>query len=205
MISNDRIRIPYEFDEQEKQTIKDKYHSAKDWNSSSLDGVKSNIRTYLRYLQSNTCCYCKQSLGFDQRQVDIEHIVHKDKHGDFGFEARNLALCCPACNSCKTAQEVLVESKTKQYPVDSNAFKIVHPYFDSYSEHIEILGDSVYVSKSPKGTETIEMCKLKRLTNIECRKRDYLMNRSLVESLIAISDEVHDTQLISETIKKFIL
>ena len=75
-----------------------------------FNSIKENIVAHLRIQQNNTCCYCKYQLGFDIKQVDIEHIVPKSEYEQFTFENRNLALSCPPCNTKKSTKPVLNNS-----------------------------------------------------------------------------------------------
>ena len=70
-----------------------------------------------------------------------------------------------------------------EYPADGASFKIVHPYFDRYSDHIAILANSVYQSKSDKGANLIAMCHLYRLASVEEKAKKSKMAQSLVYSL----------------------
>lgn len=180
----EKIRIPYFFDADEENVISENYTSYKDWYSKSkLKPIKSNLKQYLRYVQRNQCCYCRQNLGFDHRQVDIEHIVDKQDHWTFGFEPKNLALSCPACNSCKTNRETLKDDTATEYPNNGDGFIIIHPYFDNYSDHIEV-HYPVFISKSEKGDNTIEYCKLDRLKFVEARQKETMQRKKLVEALV---------------------
>lgn len=179
----EKILVPYCFDDDEQKLINENYKSHKDWSKSNLQLVKNNLKQYLRYVQKNQCCYCRQDLGFDYRLVDIEHIVDKRDHWSFGFEPRNLALSCPACNSCKTDQETLKDKSVKEYPEDGDSFVIIHPYFDNYSDHIDV-HYPVFVSWSKKGDKTIEYCKLNRLRNVEARQKETMQKMSLVNALL---------------------
>lgn len=199
----EKILIPYRFSEDDKKTIDANYHSSSDWSNSQLRPIKNKLKCYLRYLQDNKCCYCRQELGFDYRQVDIEHIVDKKKHENFGFEIRNLALSCPACNSCKTDQKVLVDENITSYPTDSNKFLIVHPYYDNYSEHIYV-NYPVYVSKSPKGDKTIQYCKLSRLHDVEMRQKEIMQKKMLVNALINTPVKPEDEENIFNAIAELI-
>ncbi|MBO0356366.1 hypothetical protein J0X19_00275 [Hymenobacter sp. BT186] len=103
----------------------------------------------------------------------VEHIVPKSKHITFIFEPKNLCVVCAECNTIKKEQETLdiiedtltlSKGKTrKRYPTVSNAFKIVHPHFDRYQDHIIRLGDYYYVDRTKKGSFTIGACRLNRL------------------------------------------
>lgn len=196
----------YVFSEAEKQKIADHYMCADDWTKDSFNNIKNKLREHLRVWQHNQCCYCRQNLGYDQRQSDLEHIVDKNGHWKFGFTPQNIALSCPACNSIKTNQEVLVDKKidVSEYPTDGTSFKIVHPYFDRYSDHISILADSVYQSKSDKGTNLIAMCHLYRLKSVEEKARKSKMAQNLVCSIYSGELTEDERRQIIEEIKGII-
>ena len=168
----DRIHIPYIFSIEELQCIKDNFTSHTDWEKVIFDGIKKNIVDHLRPQQANTCCYCKNQLGHDIKQVDIEHILPKSKYEKFTFNGKNLALSCPACNTIKSTKEVLKKPLVR-YPRSSNHIKIIHAHYDNYSEHIDIINNCVFFSKTSKGSETITFCNLFRLSEVEDRAKAY--------------------------------
>lgn len=70
---------------------------------------------------------------------DIEHIVSKDKKVQFMFEPRNLCVACKNCNGAKGSKEVLVNPNRIRFPSSSQNYKIIHPHFDTYHEHINAI------------------------------------------------------------------
>lgn len=168
----DRIHTPYTFSREEVQCIKDNFTSHIDWEKGAFDNIKESIVDYLRPQQGNTCCYCKYQLGHDIKQVDIEHIVPKSRHEKFTFHKKNLALSCPSCNTKKSTKQVLKKIPIN-YPRSSKNFKIIHAYYDNYSEHINIVNGCVFVAKTIKGSETITFCELFRLSIAEEKSKAY--------------------------------
>ncbi|GAB2643693.1 HNH endonuclease [Psychrobacter pocilloporae] len=168
----DRIHTPYTFSEEELQRIKDNFTFHGDWEKVVFDDIKKNIVDHLRQQQGNTCCYCKYQLGYDIKQVDIEHIVPKSKYEKFTFNGKNLALSCPACNTIKSTKEVLKKTVVR-YPQNSNHFRIIHAHYDNYSEHIDIVNKCIFVARTSKGSETITFCNLFRLSVIEEKVKAY--------------------------------
>src|SRR5690606_34025144 len=126
------------------------------------------------------CCYCKYQLGFDIKQVDIEHIIPKSEYEKFTFESLNLALSCPACHTKKSTNPVLF-NPIVNYPNDGTNFTIVHAHFDEYSNHIDIINSCVFVAKTKKGSETITFCELFRLSTVEQKVKAY---QSLTPNLL---------------------
>lgn len=181
---SDVILVPYNYTVLEKEKIKNNFKNHSDWSKVIFANIKENIINHLRIEQENTCCYCKFPLGFDIKQVDIEHIVPKSEYEQFTFEPKNLALSCPACNTKKSIKPVLKKSIVK-YPTNGLNFIIVHAHFDNYSDHIEIIDNCVFVAKTSKGSETITYCELFRLSAVEERtKISKNLNPSLMSQLI---------------------
>lgn len=169
---SNRILIPYSFTAGELRIIANNFNTHSDWTKAIFNPIKQNIIAYLRIQQNNTCCYCKYQLGFDIKQVDIEHIIPKSEYEKFTFENRNLALSCPACNTKKSTKPVL-NNAISNYPTDGTNFVIVHAHFDEYSNHIDIINNCVFVAKTNKGSETITFCELFRLSTVEQRAKAY--------------------------------
>jgi 5-methylcytosine-specific restriction endonuclease McrA len=132
------------------------------WSDPSLDGLKTRIKTYYITAQNTRCCYCNRHLGSDNHRLwDVEHIASRAKHARFMFVPTNLAAACPDCNSRKGDSEALVNTKRKTYPTSSEGFRILHPHFDNFQDHIHNV-DLVYLPKTEKGKKTIYACDLLR-------------------------------------------
>lgn len=135
-----------------------------DWNSQKV-GIKSfkdNIRNEMYYKQNCRCAYCRMELFSATHFLQREHIVHKNEHPQWMFEPRNLCVTCDWCNNYKKDEEVLFKPNVEDYPTASEDYKIVNPFLDTYSEHIKIEEDLIYVGKTNKGRFTINTCKLYR-------------------------------------------
>jgi len=169
---SDKILNPYKFKNKEKLLIKDNFWIHTDWSKQCFENIKKNIRGYLREEQNNQCCYCKRELWFDIKNVDIEHIAPKSIYSKFTFHPKNLALSCPWCNTKKSITDILVNRVKFRYPVDGTNFIIIHPHYDNYSDYIEILDNMVFRSLWEKWKNTIKICKLDRLENVEKRARE---------------------------------
>lgn len=168
------IATPVTFSKEMRQTIASKKASPTftylDWSVDDLQELRCCIRDYYRQAQRGTCAYCKKDVSLQAAlNCHVEHIAPKSKYEDFMFEPKNLCVICADCNAIKREQEVLQEvpdtvvngSLRKQYPRSGSAFKIVHPHFDDYDDHIEIFG-LFYGDKTDKGHFTIGACKLNR-------------------------------------------
>ena len=132
--------------------------------------------------------------------AQVEHIVPKSLHLDFIFETKNLCVICADCNEIKRKQETLskipntitkAESR-RQYPRSHSAFKIVHPHFDNYKQHI-IKRGRAYIDKSKKGRFTISVCKLNRYFHQFGYENDHIEEAELMnlfEEYIECKDSV---------------
>ncbi len=155
-----------------------------DWSHSSFSWLKEHLKTELRRLQRDRCCYCRRPLRFDKGPVEIEHVINKAASGAyvrFTFVLRNLALACKDCNNGK-GQKVVLRAPLpprSAYPTSAAPFLWVHPHFHDYSAHILIHDAWVYEANggSREGTAVIDKCKLTLLSGIERANR-----RMLVES-----------------------
>lgn len=140
------------------------------WSDADLESVRVAIRTHYRKEQLGVCSYCKKDISTTSAlNCHVEHIVPKSKHLDFIFTPKNLCVICADCNQIKREQETLgsipntITNPTtrKIYPRSSNAFKIVHPHFDRYDDHI-LVTNGYYIDITPKGHFTIGACNLNR-------------------------------------------
>lgn len=194
-----KIEQEYTFTEDECKVISNHFTNHSDWGKNIFDSIKKNIIDHLRKEQNNKCCYCKKELGFDLKNVDIEHIVTKSDYPQFTFYGKNLALSCPGCNTIKGMKNVL-SNNIVFYPQTGNKFKIIHAHYDRYSEHIRIEKDSVYIALTAKGSETITYCELFRLQNVEERAKKFQASQkstiaTLTEELRTCSIDERDNFL----------
>lgn len=181
---SEKINIPYKFLTTEKKVIKDYFSVHTDWEKDVFDDIKENLKKYLRAQQDNKCCYCKRELGFDIKEVDIEHIIPKSRFEKFTFHDKNLALSCPACNTIKSTNCVLVKNSIIHYPSNGTNFKIIHAHYDDYSTHIKVDDGCVYIAKSKKGSETITICGLYRLSGVEENAKRFRTGQSQLAKLV---------------------
>lgn len=179
-----KIHLSYDLSQSEKELIKKNFTSHKDWSKATFDEFKKSLMSHLRNEQKNKCCYCKRELGFDLKEVEIEHIIPKSEYDKFTFHMKNLALSCPGCNTSKNAEQVLYKPIV-QYPRSGSNFKIVHAYFDDYDKHITIHFDNIYEGRDEKGINTLGACKIFRLREVLKRQRENdLKNGSLIQQLV---------------------
>lgn len=149
--------------------LNDKKFTYKDWGNDDLLSIRTHIRNYYRDLKG-VCAYCGKDISLrSASNSHVEHIIPKSQEKSFIFEPKNLCVVCCDCNEIKSEQEVQKTSPNplkrkkpyKLYPRSSNAFKIYHPHFDIYKEHIFKCGD-FYIDLSTKGSNTILICQLNR-------------------------------------------
>lgn len=142
----------------------------RDWGSPDLEVVRSYVRDHYRSVQNGFCAYCKGVVSIQSASnCHVEHIAPKSKYQNFMFEPKNLCVVCADCNEIKREQEVANKEpdpvqkgkSRKLYPRSSSAFKIVHPHFDVWGQHIQKFG-AFFADKTDKGHFTIGACKLNR-------------------------------------------
>lgn len=149
-----------------------RYEAASDkaatyWEHEEVSPTRKEIKRHYIGEQRHLCCYCGlPDPALHGLDWDAEHIVPKTKHPEFLFTDVNLAVACRECNGNKGDEETLVDPLASTYPSVSDAFHVVHPHYDEWSEHI--LRDHVtYASFSKKGEWTIKECKLNRFSGRE--------------------------------------
>ncbi|MGM8227752.1 HNH endonuclease [Cellvibrio sp. ARAG 10.3] len=151
------------------------------WGCDELLQIRRAIREFYSKEQGGTCAYCQQNISLQSTpNAQIEHIIAKSIKSKFMFEPKNLCIICADCNEIKrdkevTNQEELVcKNEPKIYPRSSSAFKIVHPHFDDWHEHIVMIG-GIYLDWTDKGEFTIRCCRLNR------RFREYGYKQEMVD------------------------
>jgi hypothetical protein len=132
------------------------------WGREDVAPVRKQIKDHYIDEQQRRCCYCGALFPSAHNLVwDAEHVISRNSEPRFLFEPRNLAIACKDCNQTKSDQEVRNNPRSKPFPALSADYKIVHPHFDTYDEHIRWLG-SVCQPLTEKGRVTIEICGLLR-------------------------------------------
>ncbi len=139
------------------------------WSDPEVESFKSKAKTYYISTQKCRCCYCdKEILSENKRLWDLEHILSRDKMPEYMFVPQNLAISCVPCNLAKSSKDVTAGTSYKNFPKRSSSYRIVHPHFDKYDEHIRVFSGLVYVpvNGSKKGRATIEVCNLARFSDM---------------------------------------
>jgi 5-methylcytosine-specific restriction endonuclease McrA len=169
------FQIPTELQSFIESYDKKNYRLWNDEDNKDLKKFRSQIRAHYISDQNLTCFYCKQYI-FSPNGLhwQVEHILPKSLFPQFLFEPKNLIVICPDCNREKGNQNPHINGTKactqKTYPSTSGRFKIVHPLFDTYSDHIERVSanhcdypDHYFLkAQAPKGKATVKMCDLNR-------------------------------------------
>ena len=179
------------------------------WGDDDLQAIRSTIRGFYRGQQKGVCAYCNTDVSLvSAGNAHVEHIVPKSIHVKFIFEPKNLCVICSDCNTIKRNQEVLNDipntlKRTKKpilYPRSSGAFRIVHPHFDTYGEHIKKKG-RIYLDISPKGSFTIFVCRLNRYFHKFGVNDDFVDDDQLVSvmnNIMAAENTLQKVKLIND-------
>ncbi|WP_312057865.1 HNH endonuclease [Acinetobacter courvalinii] len=185
------INTAFQYNSAQKKLTEQKLASEdftyKDWGNDDLEEIRISIRDFYRQNQNGVCAYCKCNISLTSPlNAHVEHIVPKSLFKKFMFEPKNLCILCADCNAIKKDQEVLNELSNPLkkdnilYPRSSKAFKIVHPHFDEYDDHIAIKG-KIYIDITSKGNFTIGACKLNRYFQKFGINQDFIDDTILIE------------------------
>ena len=186
------VREPYQPTEEEKKAIKELENKGlrpKNWDSKKKGvlSFKEHLRDDMYEKQNRKCAYCRLHTAKACWPSHREHIVYKDSHPQWMFLPENLCVSCYWCNKWKGTTEVLENPQTEMYPELGEGFKIIHPFYDTYSEHIELVGDVLYRGKTDKGRFTIDTCHLYRIDLAEERVDQKKYDGGFITELIRLS------------------
>ncbi|APR69596.1 MULTISPECIES: HNH endonuclease [Acinetobacter] len=169
------FQIPTELQDFINRYDKKSYQLWNDEKNKDVNNFRRLIRNHYVSDQKFTCFYCKQYIfSTNGLHWQVEHILPKSIFPQFLFEPRNLIIICPDCNHEKGDQNPHTEGvracNRPNYPSTSSRFKIIHPLFDKYEEHIERVPanhceypDHYFLkAHTPKGKATAKMCDLNR-------------------------------------------
>jgi 5-methylcytosine-specific restriction endonuclease McrA len=158
-------------------TISAEDFGSNSWSNDALEDLRSRIKRYYIGEQAYECCYCKQRLYADHGRLwDIEHVIARALKCGFMFEPRNLAIACVECNGAKGTTPVSNPARVS-FPDRSQLYKIVHPYFDEWDQHLELEGETTYRALSEKGKFTIYNCDLFRFWEREAKIRQPIRDK----------------------------
>lgn len=145
-----------------------------DWDDSKYDKIKERIKDYYCKQQKQICAYCQIELEHKCHGDHIEHIVDKSQKPHWQLDPHNLALSCPECNTSKGVKPTLYNLNNQSLfsPRSGEYYRICHPHYDDYSDHIEF-EDSFFIKpkNNHKGLNTIKVCKLYRSMYVDKRMR----------------------------------
>lgn len=113
------------------------------WNNVRVEQIKARIKEFYRLSSDEQCCYCKKDFGDEFNMViDIEHILPKSIFHDYMFEVFNLNIACKRCNMRikKDKIDFIVNiDKIIEQRFETSNYRFIHPNFDNYFNHIEII------------------------------------------------------------------
>jgi uncharacterized protein (TIGR02646 family) len=167
--------------------------SASDWIDKIFEPVKKTIKDHYLKEQNYSCCFCKQKIKVKHNRAwDTEHIISRSSHPEFMFHPQNLCVTCIDCNIEKGSKETLTTpNKTTKFPNKSNAYKIIHPHFDTYDEHLKVIvAGQVYQWKTSKGRATHNIYGLDRFLKVADRPKLPESNvRHLMKAALTSDDD----------------
>lgn len=203
------VAEPYRPTEDEKQAIaklEAKGLKAKNWDSKRkfIKSFKENLREDMYEKQNELCAFCRIHVPLSCVPMHREHIVYKDEHPQWMFLPENLCIACPLCNEFKGTPEVLANPNTKTYPRNGSGFKIIHPLYDRYSEHVDLIGGILYRGKTDKGRFTIATCHLYRVKLAEERVTQLKIEENEGTIIAGLMKLLSQSEMYVDDNKKFI-
>lgn len=193
---------PYELSKRESEIIQEVQAQSlspqKKWEDPRLASLKGKIKKHYIEEQEYKCAYCQVEINTTHGMVwDTEHIIDKDGSPQWMFEALNLCVSCKDCNIAKGTNNVTKGPKYKSFPKKSSNYRIIHPHFDQYFEHIEVAIPGVtYRYITPKGRYTMDICGLLRYHKSGGRKQvDLALKSVLLAAAHESSEEMLDLAL----------
>jgi len=203
------VAEPYRPTEDEKQAIaklEAKGLKAKNWDSKRkfIKSFKENLREDMYEKQNELCAFCRIHVPLSCVPMHREHIVYKDEHPQWMFLPENLCIACPLCNEFKGTTEVLANPNTKTYPRNGSGFKIIHPLYDRYSEHVDLIGGILYRGKTDKGRFTIATCHLYRVKLAEERVTQLKIEENKGTIIAGLMKLLSQSEMYVDDNKKFI-
>lgn len=140
------------------------------------DDLKIKIKSKLKEIQGGYCIYCGFSFKHrcgerGDKAIERDHVAPKSEYKKFTFEAKNIVLACDICNSSDYKGKLdTIETYNDDY--SNCTFNIVHPYIDTWSEHLVVNDDGTVSTRneSRKGLLTKTTFGLNEAYNIELRR-----------------------------------
>lgn len=143
-----------------------------------IQRFKAAVHTHGIAAQLSRCVWCTLPVGAaGHRTPHRDHIAPKKLYPQWTFTPKNLAIACEYCNGFSVKVDLdTIEVVDAQY--DQCVFRIVHPYIDVVSLHVDFMEDQVAAQRvviqghTPKGIWTIGQLKLDspEMTNLRARE-----------------------------------
>lgn len=158
------------------------------WGDNIYKPIKDRIRNYYFDQQNGTCAYCRLPLNGGTDNIEIEHIIDKNRRIDFAFEPLNLVVSCHNCNFSKSTKRVMnICPPENNYPDNGYLFEINHGHFDDYFTNIEFRQGSIYHALTDKGESTIKKCALDRVKLAEQREEvEMYQNDEIISEVLEL-------------------
>ena len=174
----------------DKEPFIDEIFDKRNWKDNDLKYHRMDIADYLYYINEGRCFYCKCEINKNSSKEHIEHIIDKGDYEQFTYQPKNLTLACENCNTTKSTNLVLnrdikSDCSYNDYPFNSNDYKIIHAYIDTYEECIKPGIIYYSIDNKKKGENTILMCGINHSIRVEQRQRMYDTENRRVSSLIS--------------------
>jgi len=145
--------------------------------SATLKSVKKKIHDLHMARHGNRCCYCRKNLkGGGHFVIDREHVLPKSiaAYRPLTYEVWNLGISCKRCNMQykKDKIDFVVDPNDAVALLEGGNYRLIHPNFDLYRDHISISvmqDDDITVVKytkkpgSGKGEYTYDYFNLREL------------------------------------------
>lgn len=194
------MSIEFNYANLSKEEIEHIIGMGKEWDDKSDEITLFKNKLYEKLQNNILCPYCRKRLKRNKGD-EIDHIIYKADYKNFLFQPQNLILACRRCNRYKSNKNVLKEEYREsvkllnwdEYPLDKEKYNIIHPYVDTYSDHITIKNDFFYIPQknSIKGGNTIEMLGLNKFAFVEEKVKESSTYENLIRS--SINDPANDS------------
>lgn len=165
------------FSDEERAVIAAALATEKPWDwkpggmeQATLIAAKAKIRDLHKARHGDRCCYCRFPLhGGGHFMIDPEHILPKslDAFRPLSYSVWNISISCKRCNmQYKRAKiDFVIDKDDAAVFEESENYRLIHPNFDLYKDHISIklvMDDDISIIKytkqpgSEKGPYTYE-------------------------------------------------
>lgn len=128
----------------------------------AISSVKQKIRDLHLARHGDRCCYCRKNLhGGGHFVIDREHVLPKSRAAFklIVYEIWNLGIACKRCNMQykKNKIDFVVDPANAAALQTSGNYRLIHPNYDLYKDHIRISSmqndDVTIVKYTKQGTE----------------------------------------------------